>query len=165
MVLLFLFLSLTAHAHIILDDVATTDKTPFSYQTVCRKMVTHESPLIEASSGTKLDCMGTKIDVRDFCFKEMAHDPYYIRAYIDQENKKIICHSGKKVLFKYLCVKLADKKLCSEDARKSCLLIREKLAKRLDLVHSSVIKNEKGIKQLSCFFDSLPLSESRDGAL
>jgi DNA-binding XRE family transcriptional regulator len=163
MALFLLLLSLSAYSHIILDDVATTDKTPFSFQTVCRKMVTHESPLIEATSGTQLDCMGKKIDVREFCNKEMAHDPYYIRAYIDKERKQIICHSGKKVLFKYLCVKLADKKLCSQDARKSCLLIREKLAKRLDLVHSSIIKNEKGIKQLSCFFESLPLSERRDG--
>lgn len=159
MFLILLLISLSAHSHIILDDVATTAKTPFSYQTVCRKMVNHESPLIEAVSGTQLDCMGKKIEVRDFCHKEMAHDPYYIRAYINEEDKQVICHSGKKVLFKYLCVKLADKRLCSQDARKSCLAIREKLAKRLDLIHSSIIKNEKGIKQLSCFFDSLPLGE------
>jgi hypothetical protein len=32
-----------------------------------------------------------------------------------------------------------------------------KLAKRLDIVHASITKNEKGIKELNCYFESLPL--------
>lgn len=165
MVVFLFLLSFSALAHIIQDDVATTDKVEFAFQRVCQKMVNHESPLIEISSGTVLDCMGKKVAVSDFCDKEMAHDPYYIRAYIDRNKKKVICHSGKKVLFRYLCVKLKDRKLCSQEAKLSCSTIQKQLARRLDLVHSSIISNDKGIKQLSCFFESLPLAEKIHGSL
>ncbi len=125
-------------------------------------MFTHESPLIDAVSGTELDCMGKKLNVGKFCEKVTAADPYYLRAYIDKEKKEVVCVSGKKVLFKYLCVKLSDKSLCSGEAKTSCRYIQKKLANRLDLVHSSFVKNEKGIKQLNCFFESLPLKEKFD---
>ncbi len=122
-------------------------------------MVTHESPLIDVVSGTVIDCMGKKVKVGDFCEKETAADPYYLRAYVDKSTSEVVCVSGKKVLFKYQCVKLSDQELCSMEAKKSCLLIQEKLAKRLDLVHFSFVKNEKGIKQLNCFFEPLPMTK------
>jgi len=56
-------------------------------------------------------------------------------------------------------VKLSDKNLCGEDPKKSCAVIQMKLARRLDMVHSSYTSNEKGIKQLNCFFESLPLKD------
>lgn len=122
-------------------------------------MVSHESPLIDVVSGTELDCMGKKVEVSRFCEKAMAQDPYYLRAYVDKESKEVVCHSGKKVLFKYQCVKLADRKLCDSDAKVSCEEMKKKLAKSLDIVHASVTKNEKGIKELNCYFESLPLKE------
>lgn len=125
-------------------------------------MVPHESPLIEVVSGTELDCMGKKIDVAAFCDKAMVADPYYLRAYVDKDSKEVVCHSGKKVLFKYQCVKLADRKLCETSAKVSCEQMKQKLAKRLDIVHSSVTKNAKGIKELNCYFESLPLNESNN---
>ena len=104
--------------------------------------------------------MGKKVDVAVFCEKEMAADPYYLRAYVDREQKEVVCHSGKKVIFKYQCVKLTDKKLCESSAKASCEQMKQKLARRLDIVHSSFTKNEKGIKELNCYFESLPLKES-----
>lgn len=105
--------------------------------------------------------MGKKIEVGHFCDKELAADPYYLRAFIDKEKREVVCHSGRKVLFKYLCVKLSDKDLCDKEAKVSCTTIQKKLAKRLDIVHFSFTKNEKGIKQLNCYFESLPLIEKR----
>ena len=160
MIFAILLLPLFAFSNVIQDDVSTTDKIRFSFKTVCQKMVTHETPLIEIVSGTVLDCMGKKIDVGNFCDKEMAADPYYLRAYVDRESKEVVCHSGKKVLFKYQCVKLSDRILCDSKAQVSCQQMKQKLAKRLDLVHASIIKNEKGIKELNCYFESLPLKES-----
>ncbi len=118
-----------------------------------------DSPLIDIVSGTKIDCMGKKVDVGEFCDKELATDPYYLRAFIDKEKNEVVCVSGKKVLFKYLCVKLTDKAMCSQDAKLSCSYIQNKLARRLDMVHWSFVKNERGIKQLNCFFESLPFKE------
>lgn len=158
MVFLLFFIS-HLYAHVLQDDVNITDKTPFEFSTVCSKMVTHESPLIEIASGTELDCMGKKVSVSDFCYKEMAADPYYLRAYVDKNQKKVICVSGKKVLFKYLCTHMSDKDMCDKSSKNACGFIQQKLARRLDLVHDSFTKNEKGIKQLNCFFESLPLKD------
>lgn len=158
MVFLLFFIS-NLYAHVLQDDVNITDKTPFSFSAVCQKMVTHESPLIEIVSGTELDCMGKKVQVGEFCYQEMAADPYYLRGYVDKTNKKVICVSGKKVLFKYLCTRMSDKEMCEIDSKKACAFIQGKLARRLDLVHDSFTKNEKGIKQLNCFFESLPLKD------
>ena len=157
MVYLFLILSNFAFSNVVQDDVSTIDRIRFSLKAVCQKMVEHESPLIEIVSGTELECMGKKVNVGIFCDKEMAADPYYLRAYVDQESKEVVCHSGKKVIFKFQCVKLKDKKLCESSAKASCEQIKVKLAKRLDTVHSSFTKNEKGIKELNCYFESLPL--------
>lgn len=159
MIFFIILFPLFSFAHIVQDDVSLTEKSRYSFKTVCAQMVVHETPLIDAISGTELDCMGKKVQVGHFCEKKLAADPYYLRAYVDKEAKEAVCVSGKKVLFKYQCVKLSDRALCSQTAEKSCLYIREKLAKRLDLVHSAFVKSEKGIKQLNCFFESLPLSE------
>ena len=124
-------------------------------------MVPHESPLIDVVSGTEIDCMGKKVEVSRFCEKAMAADPYYLRAYVDRDTKEVVCHSGKKVLFKYQCVKLTDRRLCDSNAKVSCEEMKHKLAKSLDIVHASITKNEKGIKELNCYFESLPLNESK----
>lgn len=162
MIFAFLLFPILSFAHIVQDDVSITEKSRHSFKTVCEKMFSHESPLIDPVSGSELDCMGKKLSVGRFCEKATAADPYYLRAYIDKDKREVVCVSGKKVLFKYQCVKLSDKKLCSGEAKNSCEFIQQKLAKRLDLVHASFVKSEKGIKQLNCFFDSLPLKEKFD---
>jgi hypothetical protein len=160
MILAFIFIPLITFAHVVQDDVAITSKSRHSFKTVCSALVSHDSPLIEIASGTELDCMGKKVQVGNFCEKELAADPYYLRAHVDKETNEVVCTSGKKVLFKYLCVKLSDKAMCSQNAKKACEFIQEKLAKRLDLVHFSFVQNPKRIKQLNCFFEALPLKES-----
>lgn len=148
-----------AFAHIIQDDVSLVEKSRHSLKYVCSKSGYPDSPLIEIVSDTKIDCMSKKVEVGDFCEKELAADPYYLRGYVDKEKQQVVCVSGKKVLFKYLCVKLSDRELCSAQAAKACDYIKGKLARRLDVVHSSFVTNPKGIKQLNCFFESLPLRE------
>lgn len=156
MILAFLLSPLIVFAHIIQDDVSITEKKRHSFKYVCSKSGFSDSPLIDYVSGTKIDCMGRKVEVGDFCEKERATDPYYIRAYVDKDKQEVVCVSGKKVLFKYLCVKVSDVSMCSSEATKACSHVKGKLAKRLDLVHSSFVRNEKGIKQLNCFFESTP---------
>ncbi len=162
MVILLLLISFS-YAGVVRDEVTVTDKLNFSWKTVCSKMVAHESPLIDFISGTQIDCMGKKVDASDFCEKELAHDPYYLRAFVLESTKEVVCESGKKVIFKFQCVRLADKQLCNQSAEVSCKEIRHKLARRLDIVHSSFTKNEKGIKELNCYFESL--SRKKNGSL
>jgi hypothetical protein len=156
---LILIFSAFVHAHVIQDDVSVTERSSFSFAHVCSKMVTHEAPLIDAVSGTELDCMGKRVNVADFCEKEMAADPYYLRGSVSKTKKEVVCVSGKKVLFKYLCVKKTDAQYCGSSAKESCEVIQKKLARRLDMVHFSYTQNDKGIKQLNCFFEILPLKE------
>lgn len=118
-----------------------------------------DSPLIEIVSGSQIDCMSKKVEAGDFCEKQMATNPYYLRAYIDKEKNEVVCVSGKKVIFKYQCVKLSDKAMCAGEAKRACEYIQKKLARRLDMVHYSFVRSEKGIKQLNCFFESLPLKD------
>jgi hypothetical protein len=162
MIFAVLLLPLFSFAHIIQDDVAVSEKSRHSLKSVCSMMVAHDSPLIEIVSGTELDCFGKKVQTGAYCEKVKATDPYYLRSYVDKETQEVVCVSGKKVLFKYLCVKISDRNLCSQEAKDSCQFIQQKLAKRLDMVHSSFVKNEKGIRQLNCFFESLPLPEKTD---
>lgn len=163
--LTFFLIPLFALSAVIQDDVTVTDKATYSFSEVCQKMVTHESPLIDAISGTELDCMGKKVSVADFCDKELAHDPYYLRGFVKKETKEVVCQSGKKVIFKYQCARIQDKHLCASNPASACQLIQATLAKRLDMVHSSVTKNKVGIKELNCYFESLPLKEKSVGSL
>ncbi len=160
MVSILYFLISFSYAGVTRDDVTVTEKSNFSWKTVCAKMVAHETPLIEPVSGTEIDCMGKKVNVSDFCDKEMAHDPYFLRGYVNESSKEVVCQSGKKVIFKYQCVRLADKRICGQTAEASCKEIRLKLARLLDIVHQSFTKNEKGIKELNCYFESLPRNQN-----
>lgn len=153
MIFALILFPLLSFAHIIQDDVSVVDRFRHSFKYACAKSGYPDSPLIEVVTGTKLDCMGRKIEVADFCDKELAADPYFIRAHIDKDKQEVVCVTGKKVLFKYLCVKLSDKALCSQTPDNACKYIRTKLARRLNIVHSAFVNNEKGIKQLNCFYD------------
>jgi hypothetical protein len=153
MIFALLFFPLISFSHIIQDDVSSVERARFSFKYACSKMGFADSPLIDHQAN-QLDCMSRKFEVSDFCGKELAADPYYIRAYIDGEKQEVVCVSGKKVIFRYQCVKLSDRAMCSAEPKKACTHIHKKLAFRLSLIHSSFVTTEKGIKQLNCFFDS-----------
>lgn len=159
MIIIIFFLPLLGFSNIIQDDVSVLEKNRHSFKYVCEKSGYPDSPLIEIVSGTKIDCMSKKIDVGYFCDKEMAADPYYLRAYVDKDKKEVVCVSGKKVFFKYVCSKNSDQSLCNSHAKDACIYIQNKLAKRLDLVESLFSTSEKGLKQLQCSFESLPLKK------
>ena len=55
MILFVLIFSKFAFSHIVLDEVLTTEKARFSLKTVCSKMVTHETPLIDIISSNTID--------------------------------------------------------------------------------------------------------------
>lgn len=92
--------------------------------------------------------MGKTVEVRKYCEKELISDPYYIRAVIDKEEKKIICKSANKVILKYECEKTNS--YC-DDSEIGCFKLQEKLATRLKLEHHSILK-ENSKKVLNCYF-------------
>ncbi len=145
--------ALFSFAHIVQDDVTIVNKFPHKFYEVCKQSGYPDSPLIDVVSGTEIDCMGRKVDVSEFCDKSLAADPYYLRAFIDKMKNEVVCITGKKVIFRYQCVKLSDRAICSKNARDSCTDVHKRLARRLELIHASYIRTDKGIKQLDCFFE------------
>lgn len=138
-------------AGIIRNDVYGSRTSEYSYEEVCKKMTKKESPLIEAEGLSYLNCMGEKIRVGKFCEEKLITDPYYIKGYINQDSKKVVCQSGREVIIKYLCVLKSDADYC-DDAAIGCGLLQEKLALRLKINHSSILLNKTGKKELNCVF-------------
>lgn len=151
LLLCLLFLSSSAIAGITRDDVYGSRKKEFSFEEVCKKLTKRDSPLIEVKSITYLDCMGEETRVGKYCEEALVTDPYYLRAYIDEENKKVVCQSGREVIVKYVCMLSSDKEYC-DTAEIGCELLREKLAYRLKVNNASVLLNKSGKKELNCVF-------------
>lgn len=147
------FLLLTSHtfAGITRDDVYGSRKKEFTFEEVCKKLTKRDSPLIEVKSITYLDCMGTEVRVGKYCEEVLITDPYYLRAFIDEENKKVVCQSGREVVLKYVCLLSSDKEYC-DNAEIGCELLKEKLAFRLKTNNASVLLNKSGKKELNCIF-------------
>lgn len=143
------FIPEIAQAKIIKDEVSLVAEESYSYSQVCDHLTKRPSPLISYVSISKLDCMGQKVEVSKFCDQKTQDDPYYIRAVINKEQKKIICKSAKRVHIKYAC-ESKDDQFC-QDKEIGCYLMQEKFAKRLKSAHVSILDGPKG-KILSCHF-------------
>ena len=89
--------------------------------------------------------MKKMIDVRKFCEKKEAANPYLTRGKVGKNS--VLCQSAKRVVIKYECEGKEDK-FC-QDVEIGCFLIREKLAMRLKLAHRSLTQE----KYLNCHFD------------
>jgi hypothetical protein len=150
----FFILSFSSFSNVLMDEVLTIQKKEFSIKLACEKTFNNDFPLVTIKSGTVIDCMGTELEAGTFCDKEMIKDPYYLRGYVDRNQKKIICQTGERVIFKYQCVKLTDKEICNHHPKVACENFQKKLAKKLDLIHFSQMKNHHGIPQVNCIYEA-----------
>ncbi len=141
------FIPLLCFSKILKDDVIATGSEQFSYQSVCKKMMNKDLPLIDYTNATTLDCMGTSINVGSFCLKEMPDSPTLLRGYIDPKIKRVICKKGKKVDLKITC---EGDYLC-KDTELDCYKLGQIYAMRLNLDHHSSFKENKK-KVLNCYF-------------
>ena len=107
-----------------------------------------DSPLIEARSVGKLDCMGTTVNVSDFCLKEFEREPSYARAMV--QDGKVKCQMATRVIMGYQCA--SGDGLC-DDKEIGCYKLREKFASNLFLTHASLLKEGEG-KKLNCYFSA-----------
>ena len=142
-----LFFSSFVQAKIIKDDHYITGQKKFDWKQVCFKLTKRSSPLIEFKSIYELDCMGTTVNITPFCDETEAANPYYSRAIVSKTEKKVICQSAKRVVIKWECEGKKDR-YC-RDSEIGCFLFKERLAKRLKLVHQSITDK----KYLNCYFD------------
>jgi len=141
------FFATNLFAQIIKDEKYITGTSEYSFEDVCKFLTNRESPLIDYKSVTSLNCMGKSLKVAPFCEEKEAANPYYIRAVVDKESKKVQCLSSKRVIIKYQC-KSKEDTYC-KDVEVGCFLFKEQLAKRLKIVHQSL--TDQNI--LNCYFD------------
>ncbi|MFT6632428.1 MAG: hypothetical protein ACJAS4_002391 [Bacteriovoracaceae bacterium] len=143
-----LFFSQFSNAKLIKDDHYVIDTKEYTWEEVCKVSTKRASPLIEFSTISHLDCMGTKVAVVKFCDEVEASNPYFTRALVSKTKRKVICQSAKRVIVKWEC-EGKDDRFC-KDIEIGCFLFKEKLARRLKLVHKSLTEN----KYLNCYFDT-----------
>ena len=132
-------------------DVINSEKISFEFKKVCDVMGTKEAVIITAPTVNQLDCMGTKINVIDFCLKDYSKDPKFIRAFVEPKQKIVICEKAKRVILKYLC-EPKDNERCL-DSEIACFDLKKTLAYNLKVFHHSV-QGPKDKKVISCIFDS-----------
>ena len=143
-----LFFGLIAEAKILKDDHYVIGEKKFSWVKVCKKLTKRESPLIESAGIGTLDCMGEKVEVVKFCDEVEQANPYFTRAKVIKSEKVISCLSARRVILKWECEGKKDRYCRDPDI--GCFLFKEKLARRLKLVHQSLTEE----KYLNCYFDT-----------
>jgi hypothetical protein len=132
-----------SYAKVLKDDLYLLSTKEFTFKYVCQKMIGKVYPLIESKNISEVDCMKEVVNVTKFCEKELVEDPYLARGKV--VDNKVQCVSSSRVIFKYECDK--GESLC-DDHEIGCFQVKEKLATRLQINHSSI--TDKNI--LNCYF-------------
>ncbi len=148
LIIIFSIISI-ASAKLIKYEVLGSKKEQFTYLDVCKKMG-HRHLLLVERIGDSIDCMGSKVTPLEFCKAIYLTDPQYIRGYIDKSSKAIVCQKGKDVALSISCDK-RDNKFC-EDARASCIVLKDEFAVNLNLVHQTLLYQGAQGRVLNCHY-------------
>ncbi len=147
------------------SDVQLSTKSPamkfFDIKAACLKMG-HPHTLIASPLGiSRLDCMGTKVLVTDFCRKEFPDHPKLLRGIITYDQRKVAsvtCHFAESAILTVSCSRFST--FCQE-AKRGCEQLAPYYAAHHQLLHSGL--STRGEEQvLQCFFsqkDILPDEE------
>lgn len=135
---------------IVKDDLFLQSEKTFTFEKVCKDLLQRESPLIDAASIGKLDCMGKTVEVIDFCKKEFPEEPGLARGLVDLESKKVKCQIASRVIMSYQCA--GGDGLCA-DKDIGCYLLKERFAANLKISHASILQGKDSSK-LNCYFSS-----------
>jgi hypothetical protein len=94
--------------------------------------------------------MGKSVDVQKFCHKEWGKEPKYLRGYVNQKMKEVVCELGNAAKLNYRC---QSKDSCSSP-QKSCLKLKKAFARNLKLEYFSLTDLEKEVR-LNCYFTAV----------
>ncbi len=125
-----LLLSLGTFGEVLKYDITGYDRTLHTYKEVCEKMGHKELLLIEVTDALHLDCMGSKVSVKDFCLQNTLKDKgNLLRGFVNQKLQEVTCQYGSSAYVSIACDK-RDKYLCQKP-KESC----ERLANVYALSH------------------------------
>jgi hypothetical protein len=153
---LFIFLFIlsvpTSFSEVLKFDVSGYKRELFSYKEVCEEMGVKHLVMIEVLDPVHLDCMGKKVNVKNFCLKKV-NNGNFIRGYINSKLSEVACEMGREAFVSIGCDK-RDKHFCKNPI-KGCEKLNRIFAHSHALNHYSF--NEKDVDNvLNCYF-SLPV--------
>ena len=138
--LAFLF-SLLNHAEVLKYDITGYDRTLHSYKEVCQKMGHKELLLIEVTDALHLDCMGSKVSIKDFCLQNTDKDKgSLLRGFVNQKLQEVTCQYGESAYVSIACDK-RDKYLCQKP-KESCERLSNVYALSHNLFEYSFIEKD-----------------------
>jgi hypothetical protein len=146
--LFFIVCNLT-NAKIIKQEISEATIKTHSYSDVCSYFDKKHLLLISAKDINFLDCMGELVAVREFCDNKYKNERLYLRGYIKDDTKEVVCQFGSRVSLSIQCTE--DKQQYCKDDKIGCELLKNVFAKRLSLANSSLINKSEG-KILNCHF-------------
>ena len=131
----------------------------YSFLEVCQSLGKKHLLIVEAVNTWQIDCMGERVRVASFCKKRPLPRPF-LRAYVDEKAKEVICETGDALYLSIICDK-KDKYLCqNQKSEKNCQKLRRVYAQDLELIHHSLIPTtlslgvakEKKKRKLNCYY-------------
>lgn len=148
-------LSLPVFGKVLKYDITGYKRAYYSYKEVCTKLGLKELLLVDYVDALHLDCMGTKISVKDFCLQEnKGHN--LLRGYVNPRLKEVTCQYGSGAFVSIACDK-RDKYLCAKP-KEGCERLNKTYALSHKLVEYSLI--EKDVDNvLNCMYQQDTLSE------
>lgn len=142
--LLFLLGSSLAQARIVSYEVISREHKVFTLKEACELSGHKHNLLIRADSTAQIDCMASKVKVKDFCHNQSLKAPF-LRAYVPFKSKdskqrelddKVFCVKGKAARLSFSCETSGKRHYC-EDPQKSCLKLKNDFAHDLELTYSA----------------------------
>jgi hypothetical protein len=129
-------------------DILSMGESSYSFKDVCKSMG-KEGLLIQKSGGSFLDCMGELVSTYDFCKKKNKGGDF-LRAFIDKNNKNVLCQRGKGAVLSIECKK-KGLGLC-KSAKVGCSKLKTFYSHEVPLSFSGFSDSANGKKVLNCYF-------------
>ncbi len=116
----------------------------FEFKDVC-SYFKKDPTIIEAKNQVYLDCMGEMVSSQEFCHQKFQDEKNYVRAFVDQSEKKVVCQFAKSAELTFSC---ADSKTHCSESEKTCDSLRMVFAANKKLYHASDLKG-----QVKCYYE------------
>ncbi len=156
-IFVFFFCS-SIRAEIIKNNATELKRISFSFNDVCKYMGHYETPIIDPWGPGVLDCMGTKINLNEFCLKkekglELPNEKLSLtRGVNDPISKTVFCEKASSLILSYKCQKKDATDICIS-AGHGCNKLNQIFAIEMEISRSSLLDQEEG-KILNCYFSS-----------
>ncbi len=139
--------------NIVSFDITSSKIQDFSYSSVCKELGVSHPIIIEEKGPVVLDCMGSEVNVGEFCQKKFASDSRLLRGVISSKEKKVLCQFGSEAVLKVSCDQEKYKTFCN-NSKQGCLQLKNLYAFNLELVHYSLVEEVFNKKNISCYYQA-----------